>query len=93
MLQPLGDKSHEMFWQQMLRWLVAGTSDHVVLTTDKSVYTDESRVRLTATVRDASYAPASDAAVEAHVMGPNGLIRECGPEARAGEPGHLHRRT
>jgi hypothetical protein len=73
MLQPLGDKSHEMFWQQLLRWLVAGTSDHVVLTTDRTVYTDESRVRLTANVWDASYAHASDAAVQAHVMGPGGL--------------------
>ena len=25
MSQPLEDKSHEMFWQQMLRWLVSGT--------------------------------------------------------------------
>jgi uncharacterized membrane protein len=73
MLQPLGDKSHELFWQQLLRWLVAGTSDHVSLATDKSVYTDENRVRLTATVWDPSYAHASDAIVQAHLMGPGGL--------------------
>jgi len=73
MLQPLGDKSHEMFWQQLLRWLVAGTSDHVVLTTDKSMYTDDSRVRLTATVWDQAYAHASDAGVQAHLIGPNSL--------------------
>ena len=26
MSQPLDDHTHEMFWQQMLRWLVAGTT-------------------------------------------------------------------
>jgi uncharacterized membrane protein len=72
MQMPLADMSHEMFWQQMLRWLVEGTTERVVVSSDKSVYSDETTARLSATVRDKSYLPAADATVEARVLGPNG---------------------
>ncbi len=72
MTQPLGDNSHEMFWQQMLRWLVAGTSGHVVASTPKSVFSDETKIHLRAEVRDKAYLPSTDARVEARIMGPSG---------------------
>jgi uncharacterized membrane protein len=72
MTQPLEDKSHELFWQQLMRWLVAGSNSNVTLSTPRSVYSDENRVQLRAEVRDKAYLPASDAAVEARVLGPNG---------------------
>ncbi|MGC4053883.1 MAG: glutamine amidotransferase [Paludibaculum sp.] len=41
MLQDSKDMSHEVFWQQLLRWLVSATSEHVSAVTDKAVYSDE----------------------------------------------------
>ncbi|HET8549333.1 MAG TPA: hypothetical protein VFL57_15075, partial [Bryobacteraceae bacterium] len=69
---PLSDLSHEMFWQQMLRWLVEGTSERVVISSDKTVYSDDTTARLTASVRDKAYLPAADATVEARVIAPGG---------------------
>jgi uncharacterized membrane protein len=73
MQEPLGDKSHEMFWQQLLRWAVTGTPGHVVASTPKSLLADDTHVHFRAEVRDKTYLPSGDAHVEAHVMGPNNL--------------------
>jgi hypothetical protein len=72
MQQPLEDMSHEMFWQQMLLWLVTGATGPVVSRTPKTVYADEPVVPLRADVRDKNYIPVSDARVEARIMGPEG---------------------
>jgi uncharacterized membrane protein len=73
MQQPVEDMSHEMFWQQMLRWLVSGTSGAVISRTPKNVYSDEQVVGLRAEIRDKNYIPVSDARVEAHIIGPEGI--------------------
>ena len=70
MQQPLEDKSHEMFWQQMLRWLVAGTHGQVISSVPKSVFADENRVPIRVDVRDKNYLPLTDGRVEAPVIGP-----------------------
>jgi len=72
MSMPLGDTSHEMFWQQLLRWLVADTPGRVVASTSTQTLLDDGRVQLFADVRDREYQPAIDAKVEAHVIGPDG---------------------
>ena len=69
MLQPLADMSHEMFYHQLLRWLVSDTPRHVTGSTPKTLMADESHVKLRAEVRDKTYLPASDADVEAHITG------------------------
>ncbi|MEJ7607173.1 MAG: glutamine amidotransferase [Bryobacteraceae bacterium] len=46
MTQPVEDLSHEVFWQQLLRWVVSGTNGRVILSTPRSVYSDETRVPL-----------------------------------------------
>ncbi|HUS05558.1 MAG TPA: glutamine amidotransferase [Bryobacteraceae bacterium] len=73
MTQPLQDQSHEMFWQQMLRWVVAGTAERVIASTPKTVFSDETRIHLRAEVRDKTYLPMSDAKVEARILGPGNL--------------------
>jgi len=70
---PLGDTSHQMFWQQLLRWLVADTPGPVVASTSIRTLLDDGRVQLSADVRDDEYQTAPDAKVEAHVMGPGGV--------------------
>jgi uncharacterized membrane protein len=73
MLQPLSDKSHEMFYQQLLRWLVSDTPRKVITSTPKPLVSDDSHVSLRAEVRDRTYLPASDAKTEAHILGPDGI--------------------
>lgn len=73
MQQELADQTHEIFWQQLVRWLVGGTPSLVSGSTPRPVLADESLVRLEAVVRDRTYLPAADARVEARLMGPAGL--------------------
>lgn len=73
MLQPLADKSHEMFYQQLLRWLVSETPRRVTGSTPRQVLADENNVKLRAEVRDRTYLAANDATVQAHIMGPEGI--------------------
>jgi hypothetical protein len=72
MQQPLEDKTHEMFWQQMLRWLVAGTQGRVTSSTPTTLFADDQRVSIRVDARDKSYLPLTDGHVEASVMGPEG---------------------
>src|SRR3954466_3765604 len=67
MLQPVADKTHEMFYQQLLRWLVADTPRRVTTSTPKQVISDDTHVNLRAEVRDRTYLHASDAKTEAHI--------------------------
>jgi uncharacterized membrane protein len=73
MLQPVADKSHEMFYQQLLRWLVSDTPRSVIGSTPHQLLADETHVKLRAEVRDKTYMPAGDATVEAHILGPEGI--------------------
>ncbi len=76
MQQPVDDMSHEMFWRQLLRWLIAETPARVNVSTPSLLLSDEGRLKLTADVRQATYLPASDALVQAQIEGPEG-ISEC----------------
>jgi hypothetical protein len=72
MLQPLEDKSHEMFWQQLTRWLVAGTPGTVLASTTQSVFTDDPKIPLRAEVRGKQYELLPDGQVKARISGPVG---------------------
>jgi uncharacterized membrane protein len=73
MSSPLGDTAHDLFWQQLLRWLVSDTPGHVTASVPAQMLLDNGAVTLTAEVRDQQYNPASDAKVEAHILGPSGV--------------------
>lgn len=70
---PLGDPSHTMFWQQLLRWLVTDTPSQLVASVPSQMLFDDGQVKLSADVRDKNYLPAPDASVEAHILGPGGI--------------------
>jgi len=70
---PAGDPTHTMFWQQLLRWLVADTPGQVEGSAQSQMLYDDGRTKFTAEVRDVDYLPAPDATVQAHVIGPDGL--------------------
>ncbi len=73
MSSPLGDTAHDLFWQQLLRWLVSDTPGHVQASVPAQMLFDNGAVTLTAEVRDQQYSPAPDAKVEAHILGPSGI--------------------
>ncbi len=73
MSSPLGDTAHDLFWQQLLRWLVSDTPGHVTASVPAQMLLDNGAVTLTADVRDQQYNPAPDAKVEAHILGPSGV--------------------
>jgi uncharacterized membrane protein len=72
MSQALGDPTHDLFWQQLLRWVAADSPGRVVASMPVQRLMDDGRVRLTATVRDKEYTPAPDARVVVHIIGPEG---------------------
>ncbi len=73
---PLEDMSHEVLWQQMLRWLVDGVPDAVSVSTDQERVEPGEAVRLIATVSDSTYIEMNDAAVTARVTSPTGVEEE-----------------
>jgi uncharacterized membrane protein len=73
MSEPLGDPSHDLFWQQLLRWLVSESPGPVTVTMPQRQLMDEGHVELTAEVHDHSFQPAADAHVAAHIVGPAGI--------------------
>ncbi len=75
MLQPVQDMSHEIFWRQLMRWLVSDTPTRVVTSVTRPVLYDDGRVHLRAEVRDTTYLPTSDAQIQARIVGPNGAAQ------------------
>lgn len=73
MSQALGDPTHDLFWQQLLRWVAADSPGRVTAAMPTQRLLDDGRVRLTATVRDKEYTLAPDARVAAHMIGPEGI--------------------
>lgn len=72
MSQDAKDMSHEVFWQQMSRWLVTETPQQISATPSKQLMLDDGQVELRADVRDKAYNPMPAATVEARILGPNG---------------------
>ncbi|MBV9760749.1 MAG: hypothetical protein JO340_09310 [Acidobacteriaceae bacterium] len=72
MQQPAGDHSQEIFWRQLLRWTAGPTPSRVIASTPHAQLEDDGRIQIRAEVRDKSYLPASDAEVQANVIGPDG---------------------
>ncbi len=70
MSEALGDPSHDMFWQQLLRWLIAQSPGPVTVTTPARLLDDDGHIQLTAQVLDRQFQPSADAHVTAHIVGP-----------------------
>jgi len=84
---PLGDTSHVMFWQQLLRWLATDTRGPVMASVAQPTLLDDGHVQLSAQVRDQDYVPASNAQVEAHILGPDNLSVQVPLSPVANSPG------
>jgi uncharacterized membrane protein len=89
MSSPLGDTAHDLFWQQLLRWLVSDTPGRVVASVPAQMLLDNGAVTLSAEVRDQDYNPAPDARVEAHILGPSGISALVEMAPVSGSPGQF----
>ncbi|HEV2323957.1 MAG TPA: hypothetical protein VGS10_08395 [Terracidiphilus sp.] len=87
MSEPLGDPSHHLFWQQLLRWLIAATPGPVTASMPARLLMDEGHVKLTAEVRGPQFQPDADAHVTAHIVGPQGIDALVDIEPSQDQPG------
>lgn len=72
MAEVFGDKSHDLFWQQLIRWLVGDTPGPLTATASSHLLMDTGAIQLRANVLDAQFQPALNAHVSAHILGPGG---------------------
>ncbi len=73
MSEALGDPSHDLFWQQLLRWLVAESPGQVTASMPARLLMDDGQVQISAEVRNTQFQPSADAQVSAHIVGPGGV--------------------
>ncbi len=66
------DNFHEVFWKQMLRWLVSDVPDPVDVLSEKHSYSLDEPVVIHAEVRDPTFMPLNNAQVTAQVKAPSG---------------------
>lgn len=87
MSEPLGDPSHHLFWQQLVRWLIAATPGAVTASMSSRLLMDDGRVVLTAEVHDQQFQPEANALVTAHIVGPGGVDALVDLEPSQDQPG------
>jgi len=66
------DMTHHMFWQRLLRWVVDGVPDQVMVTARPERVQSGEPISLTADVFDAEFSGVNDARVVAEVTAPSG---------------------
>jgi hypothetical protein len=72
----IGDKLHERFWRQLIRWLSVGAQTQLTVQTDKDTYLPTEPVLLQTTVLGRNLEPVNDAIVTARVESPFGVAQE-----------------
>ena len=72
MLQDHTDRTHSMFWSQLLRWAVNETPGQVLASTPHQVLADDTHVPLRVSVRDKTYQTVSGATVQTTIVRPDG---------------------
>jgi uncharacterized membrane protein len=72
MEQEHSNNFHELFWKQMLRWLVSDALNPVTIGTEEDSYSLDESVSIRAEVNDASFAPLNNARIYVQVKAPSG---------------------
>ena len=68
------NNAHEIFWRQMLRYLVSTTPLQTEISAEQDVYAPEDTVRIVADIRDRKFNPVNDAHVLARITKPSGEV-------------------
>ena len=76
MTQPKEDTTHEMFWQQLLRWLSSATQGQVIASTPNSLLSDDGKLPIRVEVREKNYLAVADAEVTARILGPQSVAAQ-----------------
>ena len=66
------DQTHEMFWKQMLRWLVNASPNPVMVASDKDTYLPGETVKIDADIADKSFKRLNNAHVTVKLTDPKG---------------------
>jgi uncharacterized membrane protein len=74
MEQEHSDNFHELFWRQMLRWLVSDVPDPITVTTERSSYSPDDVAVLRLEANDASFMPLNNVHVTTQVKSPSGEV-------------------
>jgi uncharacterized membrane protein len=70
------DLTHHTFWQRMVRWLVDGVPERVMVTTSPDRVERGDPVAITAEVLDTEYLGINDGRITARVTAPSGRVEE-----------------
>jgi uncharacterized membrane protein len=93
MLMDNKDDSHEIFWRQLLRWLVTDSPRQVSTELSDQILFDRSELTFTTRVRDKQWKPVNDATVVARFSQPAGGVLEQRLEPVSGQPGEYRLRA
>jgi uncharacterized membrane protein len=66
------DQTSELFWKQMLRWLVSASPAAVTVTSDKDTYLPGELVNVSADIADKTFKRLNNAHVVTKIIGPDG---------------------
>jgi len=69
------DKTFEVFWRQVLRWMVNSSPDPVMVNTDKDTYLPGESVKLTADVNDKTFKRLPSARTIVKITDPAGAVQ------------------
>lgn len=75
MEQDHADNFHELFWRQMLRWLVTDVPDPITLSAEKQSYSPDDTALLKVEANDESFLPLNNVKLSAYVKAPSGQIK------------------
>src|SRR6266699_591558 len=67
------DQTYQLFWKQVLRWLVNTSPDPVMISSDKDTYLPGETVRLSADISNKSFERMNNAKVISKVTNPDGV--------------------
>jgi uncharacterized membrane protein len=74
MEQEHSDTFHEIFWKQMLRWLISDVPDPVTITTEKHSYSLDDNIIFHAEANDSAFLPLNNVQFMTQVKAPSGQI-------------------
>ncbi|HSJ09724.1 MAG TPA: glutamine amidotransferase, partial [Longimicrobiales bacterium] len=87
---PLEDMTHELFWRQLLRWLVTSVPDPVVASLASDHVAPGETVTVTADVSDERFARMNGGRVVARVTSPDGTALDVPMDWTVGRDGEYH---
>jgi len=88
MLMDARDQAHELFWKQMLRYLVSESRSRLAARVSDSVLNDSSALTIDAEVFDSNFLPDAEATVQARISMPGGSTAESVLQPDPVRPGH-----